>query len=234
MSEEMEIVTPDDLPKDTLKIGNRMGFIETIDDTLKVYRSIVDDNDNDQVPFEEKMAVRDAIEHIKHCDLYHMGEEFNEILTDWGDQFDDILFGEMRFSKFTRPPSRLCYVRVAQVERYLGEQDIQNLGFLTEYFEDGMTSVKAVAPFSPPIVVGAYHPDKGIFFDGNDDPNSWEERKRVFVSNTILAIAGCFELINNPKFIVTQAAGTRAQRKQMRREQHIPVEVWHKIILERR
>ncbi len=137
MAEEMEIVTPDDLPKDTLKIGNRMGFIETIDDTLKVYRSIVDDNDNDQVPFEEKMAVRDAIEHIKHCDLYHMGEEFNEILTDWGDQFHDILFGEMRFSKFTRPPSRLCYVRVAQVERYLGEQDIQNLGFLIEYFEDG-------------------------------------------------------------------------------------------------
>ena len=35
-------------------------------------------------------------------DLYHMGEEFNEILTDWGDQYDDILFGEMRFSKFTR------------------------------------------------------------------------------------------------------------------------------------
>jgi len=92
-----------------------------------------------------------------------------------------------------------------------------------------MTSVKAVAPFAPPMVVGAYHPDKGIFFDGNDDPNSWEERKRVFVSNTILAIAGCFELINNPRFIVSEAAGTRSQRKQMKREQHIPLEVWHKI-----
>ena len=219
------------LPKHMSEIGNRMGFIETIDDTLKVYRTIVDDDDNedDKIPFEEKMAARAAIEHIKHCDLYHMGEEFNEILTDWGDQYDAILFGEMRFSKFTRPPSRLCYVRVAQVERYLDEQSIQNLGFLTEYFEDGMTSVKAVAPFTPPIIIGAYHPDKGIFFDGNDDPNSWDERKKVFVSNTILAVAGCFELINNPKFIVTQAAGTRAQRKQMKREQHIPLEVWHKI-----
>ncbi len=90
------------LPKHMSEIGNRMGFIETIDDTLKVYRTIVDDDDNedDKIPFEEKMAARAAIEHIKHCDLYHMGEEFNEILTDWGDQYDDILFGEMRFSKF--------------------------------------------------------------------------------------------------------------------------------------
>ena len=148
--EEEKDMLKKNLPEHMLEIGNRMGFIETIDDTLKVYRSIVDDDEGDQVPFKEKMDVRDAIEHIKHCDLYHMGEEFNEILTDWGDQFHDILFGEMRFSKFTRPPSRLCYVRVAQIERYLGEQDIQNLGFLTEYFEDGMTSVKAVAPFSPP------------------------------------------------------------------------------------
>ena len=56
MSEEMEIVTPDDLPKDMPRTGNRMGFIETIDDTLKVYRSIVDDNDNEKFPFEEKLC----------------------------------------------------------------------------------------------------------------------------------------------------------------------------------
>ena len=36
-------------------------------------------------------------------------------------------------------------------------------------------------------------------------------------------------MINNPRFIVSEAAGTRSQRKQMKREQNIPLEAWHKI-----
>tara|TARA_R110001592_G_C12979544_1_gene734055 strand:- start:35 stop:964 length:930 start_codon:yes stop_codon:yes gene_type:complete len=224
-------------------IGNRLGFINTLDDTLNIYRSLVDNdqfwddktkksgNFNKDISdtYKERMDVRDAVEHIKHCDLYHMGEEFNDMLTDWGDQYDNILFPEMRFSKFSRPSSRLCYVRIAQIERYLGEKDIQNLGFLTQYYEDGMTSITAVAPFAPPMAIGAYHSEKGIFFDGNADPNNWEEGKRTFMSNVILAVAGAFELINNPRFVVSKAAGTRAQRKQMKREQGISLEVWHKI-----
>ena len=216
------------------KIGNRMGFIETISDTLGVYRSVVEDDEEPKVAkngvgFEEKMMCREAIEHIKHSDLYHLDDDFSEMLKEWADQYDDIAFTEMRFSKFTRPPSRLCYVRYASIETHLGNKDVQNIGLLTEYFEDGMTSVKACSPLSPPIVFGAYHPDKGIFFNSKDNPNDWDKVKKDAISNIILELAGCFELINNPRFTVSEAAGTRAQRKQMKREQNIPLEVWHKI-----
>ena len=212
------------------KIGNRMGFIETIDDTLKMYRSMLDYPDDEKVGFEEKMAFRGAIEHIKHSDLYHLGDEFSEMLKEWADQYHDILFTEMRFSKFTRPPSNVCYVRFASLEKHLGNEDIQNMGLLTEYFEDGMTSITAVSPLGPPITLGAYHPDQGVFFESSkEDPNNWDEGKITSISNIILELAGCFELINNPRFIVSEAAGTRSQRKQMKREQNIPLEAWHKI-----
>jgi hypothetical protein len=213
------------------KIGNRMGFIETIDDTLKIYRACVEQDDEEKFNFKDKMAFRGAIEHIKHSDLYHIGEEFNEMLNEWADQYHDLLYSEMRFSKFTRPPSNLCYVRFSQMERHLGGDDVKNIGLLTEYFEDGMTSVTFASPLRPPMPIGAYHPDKGLFFSSDKEfnPDDWDERKKDAISNIILELAGCFELINNPRFIVSEAAGTRSQRKQMKREQNIPLEAWHKI-----
>tara|TARA_R100000655_G_scaffold56013_2_gene94175 strand:+ start:2267 stop:3139 length:873 start_codon:yes stop_codon:yes gene_type:complete len=209
---------------DTSKIGYRVGFIETIDDTLKIYRHCLN---SDEYTFEEKMSQRDAVEHIKNCDLYYMGEEFNDMLTEWGDQYHDILHSESRFSKFTRPPSRLCYIRVDIPEIKSGT--VPNSGYLTTYYEDGMTSITLVSPVLPPTKIGSYHPDKGTFFHSDQEIDNWDEEKMKYMSNTILAIAGSFELINNPRFIVSETAGTRAQRKQMKREQNIPLEAWHKI-----
>jgi hypothetical protein len=213
------------------KIGNRMGFIETISDTLSIYRQAIKSELVQNAPFANTMLMRETVDHIKNGDLYHMDDDFNEILKDYGDQFDNVEFKEMRFSEFTRPPSKKCYVRISQVESYLGDEDIKNVGFITEYFEDQMTSVRVVAPLKPPMPIGAYHPTKGIFWPNYDGDNfdDWSEHKIQFHTNAILSIAGAFELINNPRFVLSQAAGTRAQRRQMKREQNIPVEVWHKI-----
>ena len=212
------------------QIGNRMGFIETIDDTLTLYRGLLEPDYVSDLSFEEKMLMREAVEKIKRADLYFMGEEFEDILGDYYSQFDDVDYPNMRFSEFARPCSRICYIRLNHFTKILNEQKVDisestaNFAFITEYFEDKTTSILCASPLSAPTYIGTYHPDNGIFF-----PKGLPEEQHEPFTNVIVRIAGAFELINNPKFVVSEKAGTRAQRKQMKREQDICLEAWHKI-----
>lgn len=222
-------------------IGNRMGFIETISDTLTLYRGLLEHQKHD-LSFDEQMLMRDAVEKIKRADLYFMHEDFEEILSNYGDQFDGLDWNQMRFSEFTRPCSRTCYMRINHQTKLLLEHDsamelkdnikacykegrgLANYGYLIEYYEDKTTAITIVAPLAAPKPMGAYHPDHGIYF-----PENTPEDLHESYANGCFLIAGAFELINNPKFVISKAAGTRAQRKQMKREQDIPLEAWHQI-----
>ena len=214
--------------------GKRMGFIETIDDTLKLYRGAIDmvSEGDTSIPFEEQMLLRSIVEDLKRSDLYVLGDEFGDILTEYGKQYDEMHFSECRFSEFTRPPSRKCYIRLNALEKYLDYDHEKNMGFVTEYFEDKVTKITMCAPFASPFLVGAYHPQKGILFNKNEidgHPDTHVSDKIAFNANVIMMIAGAFELINNPRFVMSTDIGTRAQRKQMKREQDIALEAWHKI-----
>ncbi len=205
------------------KIGNRLGFIETIDDMLILYRGLIKERP-ENFPFQEIVELQQVVEALKHCDLYYMGEEFSDIINNYKEQFDDAMMDEMRFSEFTRPPSKVCYIRLAHHEGLLNDKNLKNMGFITEYFEDKKTLVKCVVPLSKPMTVGAYHPDLGLMFP-KDDPNE----KVQLAGDLLIRIAGAFELINNPRYTISSLAGTRSQRKQMKREQDIALEAWHKI-----
>lgn len=209
-------------------IGNRSGFIETISDTLTLYRGLLDPNTKSDLSFDEKMLMRDALEKIKRADLYFMNDSFEDILIDYANQFDGINWSSMRFSEFTRPCSRVCYMRINHLTKLIMANEpthsVPNYGFITEYYEDKTTAITMAAPLSAPRPIGAYHPDHGIYFP-KDTPEDLHEA----FANACFLVAGAFELINNPKFIVNQPAGTRAQRKQMKREQDIPLEAWHQI-----
>ena len=63
-------------------IGNRSGFIETISDTLTLYRGLLEPNHKSDLSFDEKMLMRDAVEKIKRADLYFMNDSFEDILID--------------------------------------------------------------------------------------------------------------------------------------------------------
>jgi hypothetical protein len=212
--------------------GNREGFIETIEDTLKLYRGAIETHEH--IPFKEQMLLRSVVEDLKRSDLYHLGTEFGDILTEYGKQYDEVHFSECRFSEFTRPPSRKCYIRLNALEKYLDHKDdVKNIGFITEYFEDKVTKVTMCGPFASPFLVGAYHPQKGILFSKDDTidghPDTPVTEKMAFSANVLMMIAGAFELINNPRFVMSTDVGTRAQRKRMKREQDIALEAWHKI-----
>jgi len=205
-------------------IGRRMGFMETLQDTLAIYRSVRDSGDP-KWTFEDKISFGDAIEHIKLSDIYFMGEEFTEMLTDYTGQFQDVVGEDIRVSEFTRPPSNRCYLRLDAYKRHA---DMQNIAALTEWYEDGTTAVTLVAPYSKPQRLGGFNAKRGVgFFD--DDVDDWPEDKWQAYTQCILLTAGAFELINTPRFVKSEPAGTRAQRKLFKREQEIPMEVWHQI-----
>jgi len=209
-------------------IGKRLGFIETIDDTLTLYKHLIRDGAKNDLSFKEKTLMRKAVEAIKRADLYFMGEEFMDILSEYSDQFDNVDGSEIRFSEFTRPCSKTCYLRINHFTKLFSEdknfKGAANFGFLTNYTEDKRTSILCVTPRGVPRPVGSYHPDLGLFM-----PKGTPDEMQGIFANVITKIAGSFELINNPRFIVSQKAGTRAQRKQMKREQDISLDAWHKI-----
>lgn len=212
-------------------IGNRMGFIETVDDTLILYRAALKSEVAAEASFEETLIMRNIIEHLKRSDLYHLDTQFDDMLFDYSQQYEGLNTSEVRFSEFTRPPSRKCYIRLNSLEKYLNhETDIVNVGFITEYFEDKVTKVTMCAPFASPFLVGAYHPQKGIIEATSNGRTGIDISDAIeFNMNVLIMVAGAFELINNPRFTVSEKAGTRAQRKQMKREQDIALEAWHKI-----
>lgn len=214
--------------------GKRMGFIETIEDTLKLYRGAVGraSEEDTTISFKEQMLLRSIVEHLKRCDLYLLENEFGDILTEYCTQYEGTHFTECRFSEFTRPPSRKCYIRLNALEKYCDYDHEKNIGFITEYFEDKTTKVTMCAPLASPFLIGAYHPQKGILFNKEEmegHPDTEIADKIAFNANVLMMIAGAFELINNPRFVMSTDVGTRAQRKQMKREQDIALEAWHKI-----
>ena len=230
------------LPEDLGTIGNRMGFIETVEDILTLYREMVKDNPNSEalgtkgaafreINFEEKVAFQRAIEHMKRADLYFMGAEFQDMLLNYREQFDELDFNQVRFSEFTRPPSRICYIRLDHYRKLwddigtVSANTMKNLGFITEYLEDKRTLVSSLAPQHGPMLLGAYHPDEGLTFTQRIMDNKMSQT----FGDIMIRIAGSFELINNPKYITSQPVGTRAQRRRLHREQDIAVEAWHKI-----
>ena len=205
-------------------IGNRMGFMETLQDTLSIYRHVRDSGDP-KWTFDDKIAFGDVIEHIKMSDIYFMGEEFTEMLADYTDQFSDVEMRDIRISEFTRPPSKQCYIRLDALKRH---SDLQNVAAITEWYEDGTTSVVLVAPYSQPQKIGGYNPKTGLGYFATD-VDDWPEDKFQTYTQCLLLVAGAFELINTPRFVKVEPAGTRAQRKLFKREQEIPMEVWHQI-----
>ena len=214
--------------------GKRMGFIETIEDTLKLYRGAVGraSEEDTTISFKEQMLLRSIVEDLKRCDLYLLENEFGDILTEYCNQYDNVYFTECRFSEFTRPPSRKCYIRLNALEKYLDYDHEKNIGFITEYFEDKTTKVTMGGPFASRFLVGAYHPQKGILFNKDEidgHPDTPTDDRISFNASVLMMIAGAFELINNPRFVMSTNVGTRAQRKQMKREQDIALEAWHKI-----
>lgn len=209
--------------------------------------------------FETRIDVSHALEDLKHADMYFVGPEFNELLHDYHDQntsdgridFDEeeypnigdhsvVLYEDVRFDAETRPPSKLSFIVIDQLHRYVSDEYMSNeerlnfykerginklrRGYLCRQSETGEVDVRIIGEYSHPHLVGTYTPRGKIAFapDLNDE-------LMEAVGEDLVYVGGAFSLINQPRFVVREAAGTRQQRKAASRSQDIAVEAWHRI-----
>jgi len=214
------------------KVGEETEFIPVINDILTVYRQAAKSFEKGElemksIGFEDIVHTKQAIEDLKRADLYYMGDEFDDMLMEYANQFAEIYSTDIRFSEFTRPPAAVCYIRPTTLRHWSHNETV---GCITRYFEDGVTVVTTVCALSKPEVMGGYHPHRGIYLNANkEEVDTWPKGKLDAYVKLIVVVAGAFEIINNPRFITSKPAGTRQQRRDTKKREGIAVEAWHEI-----
>jgi len=214
-------------------------LVQDVTNIMASYRDLVERNptytDPDggkvQFSFSDLTAIRKTIEALKYADYYYLSEDFDEMIKEWCNQYDDVDPENIRISEFSRPPSDLSFI---QAKCWLGGQGrirekLPNYGdgYLCQYTEDGTVIVMFVGTNAIPQAIGSYHPTDGIImgerFQRLTDRNQqgWREM--------LLIVAACCEIINHPRFVTRSPAGTRQQRKHAKKVEGIAVEAWHRI-----
>ncbi len=184
--------------------------------------------------FQYLTDVRHALDDLKHADMYFLGSEFNEMLDDYWRQYSELHYDDVRFDGMTRLPSKLCFIVIDQMQDpinscggtwdvFNSEYDNARVGYLCRESEDGAIDVRPVAEFAYPYLMGGYKINGGLELPYD----THEEKYRNSLS--LIEISGAFSLINQPRFVVRDASGTRQQRKAAQRAHGVAVEAWHKI-----
>lgn len=207
--------------------------------------------------FEQRTDIRHALEDLKRADMYFMGQEFDEILNNYHveatdghvetlapEDYPNLLdepypvrfYDNVPFDAQTRPPSNLCFIVIDCLHRWIPEDRLEfyaeqgihgrvKVGFLCRQSENGEVDVRELSEFSYPSTVGSFTPNGKIRFAERHTLEQRDATGQDFVN-----IGGAFSLINQPRFVTKEAAGTRQQRKSARRTEDIAVEAWHRIV----
>jgi len=211
------------------------------------------------IEFDTRLNVNHALEDLKHADMYFVGPEFNELLHDYHDQntadgridldeeeypnigdYSVVLYEDVRFDAETRPPSKLSFIVVDQLHRHISDEYLEDKkrlkfyeekgiskirrGYLCRQSESGEVDVRVIGDYSNPQLVGSYTPKGKIDF-----APELSDQEREAIGEDLVYVGGAFSLINQPRFVIQEAAGTRQQRKAAKRQQDIALEAWHRI-----
>jgi len=143
--------------------------------------------------------------------------------------YEGVPMDELRMPVDARVPAELCVLYMTHSER-------------------GLFIKRDVAG----VMSGAVHPTVSVLTVGKDviptyhgyyEISDKEEENRLFIPkdsvesykentthiNTLLTVGMFFSLVNQPRFVVRRAAGSRPARKRMAKSHGIPTDSWHKI-----
>ncbi len=220
--------------KNTFKVD----LIESINMVMNNYNSLTS-NPNAKLTYDQRTNMRRIVHECRTADLYHLDHQFDDMLDDYWLQYENLEIKDVRLSAFTRLPSPLCAIMINYLQVYSSDtmedpsawsnKSLNNpLMFMCQQFDhDNVVEVRGFGPMGDPIILGGYHPSYGMVFpDGFDD---WEDPKKAAHLEMMVMIAGSFEIINHPRFVLSEPSGPRQQRRKMMREHSIPVDAWHKI-----
>lgn len=227
-------------------------LVETVNSILSSYRILIEKFETnslqypEQWKFEELSAMRDAVDDLKNADHYYVGNQFNEMIDEYSTQYNDLPVSDVIITEDARLPAKLSFIVIQeQVDRMrvswntdgMSEEAAKKInaapapqevsGFLCREFEDGSVDIRLLTYTAPPKLIGYYKPSS---FNGvNIAKNLDEVMKPSAAMNVVVRIAGSFDIINQPRFVVREAASSRQQRRSAKKAHGIAVEAWHKI-----
>lgn len=174
----------------------------------------------EQWTFEEINQVRSGIEDLKEADLYYLGDQFEDMLIEYGSQWDGMPASEIVFGEDTRLPSKLSFIvleyqnkrmkpdleakHMSEEYRELLKQRIENNtmpelvrgGFMCRQYEDGTVDIRFMHTAAAPYFIGRYKPNttNGLQLAKGTNPETLY---------SILGVCAGFDIINQPRFTVS-------------------------------
>jgi hypothetical protein len=209
------------------------GVVELANDLIRGYRVAIAEVKDLITPEEFQMTLW-ALEAIEVADYYEISADIaiyvhQEIATQYYDQKTT----EIRLSLDCRPPSNVCLMRVEGATANFEDGQSEPMGTMfRRRFEDSREGydVFGLASKASPKPMGSFRiskDGKGFELFG-PEANMTVEQQQVTTAHMISASC-IFNLINQPRFVVQSKAGSRQQRKAMKRAHNISVDAWHKI-----
>jgi hypothetical protein len=225
-------------------------LVQIVEDILLSYRLLIERFEENaleypqQWRFEELSGMRDAVDDLKNADHYYVGSQFNEMIDEYSAQYEGLPINDVIISEDARLPAKLSFIVIQeQLDRMQVQWDTEGVpeedakkfqktpppqataGFMCREFEDGSVDIRLLSGNIPPTLMGYYKPSS---FNGLNIAKDLEMDDNTAL-NSVLRIAGAFDIINQPRFVVREAASSRQQRRSAKKAHGIAVEAWHKI-----
>ena len=197
------------------------GVVQVAQDLIEFYsRMAAYDEQFGAFSFEQSTQLKAALNGLLTADYYEVDKGLFDFADSMKDQYNELKLDDIVLSEDCRPPSSDCFVFMPS----------QGMCFLT-HTDQLMVQVTVITGDSEnfPLSVGTYSLErskKNPFWFSKGFATAQEQNLAM---STILQIAMIFEVINQPRFVVRDAAGSRQSRKHMHRKHGISTGAWHKI-----
>ncbi|MHC4858016.1 MAG: hypothetical protein ACYTBY_09635 [Planctomycetota bacterium] len=226
-------------------------LVETVEEILSCYRLLIEKFETnslqypEQWKFEELSDMRDAVDDLKNADHYYVGNQFDEMIDEYSAQYEGLPVGDVIITEDARLPAKLSFIiveeqrqrmKVAWDTEGVPEDDAKKIdkapppsathaGFMCREFEDGSVDIRLLTSSGPPMLIGYYKPSS---FNGVNVARNLDMHKDAALG-CVVRVAASFDIINQPRFVVREAASSRQQRRAAKKAHGIAVEAWHKI-----
>lgn len=212
-----------------------IGVVQAAQEIMDRYRLVLTHGD---ISFDERYGVEDFLSSLQVADFYEIDRDVTLFLNDLKEELTKgcVSLTDIRLPVDSRPPSDVCFFYFTNSES----------GYLVHRYEAGATNddygpvnnhpfvlVTRATSDALPAVIGGYvvsdkEKDNRLFM------TRWilekaDSELENYTANATMSVGLLISLINQPRFVVQSAAGTRQSRKQAFRGHGISTGAWHKI-----
>lgn len=211
------------------------GVVQAAQEIMGRYRLVLNHAD---ISFDKRYELEQFLSSMQVADFYEIDRDVTLFLNDLKEELmnDCVRLTDIRVPVDSRPPSDVCFFYFTNSET----------GYLVHRYEAGaLRDDYEPAKIHPFVLVTRASSDLlpssfgGYIISDKEENNQlfmtrWVLEKanselENYVGNANASIALLMSLINQPRFVVRDAAGSRQSRKHMHRKHGISTGAWHKI-----